>query len=441
MPTRPSSEAQALNAAIIYQIERALFLLFSNPTFTRVMVEHGDDLQLDDDDDTAQADHGQSVSNGAKIVVGQVKFTLTGENPFQNRSKGLWQTLVNWLRLRKNFHRYRDARFLAMANVRVSNESLIVEMDRISKMREQEEFKARIRTTRARNTANGRPEWLVAANSCVKKMRQIATERSSDKDLQACFTEFLAAADEDLAELVSRIALLHEEFEMEASDIEHISRLLQIPESLPRETIYKQLLQWFLDELVRQWKAKSPAIVGASAMREALEDFKRQARRKAERHRMAAEVDVGPIVVESYLNHTFLEKLRATGIAKRVVLLEAAESYFRTQVEKIRLMADSGCTQQEFDDLANQLHGRWKAHFSTVVSQITAPADQKAVLRAGEELYYRTKDDAFTVRFREMPVEHTYVRVGELHQIADNQYPDLNLWWKLRAEDMEDIVP
>jgi len=369
-------------SGFLYQFERALYRLATCRAGSEVGVETDDDVAV------------LEPSGSGVLEQDKLSGRATG-HPFQDRSKGLWNTLLVWLRAaRDGEDRHREAELHMVTNRPAPPEALAC---RIGK------------------------EALDAdeARACVIELRNIASDPS--KTMAALMTEVCAFTDEQISAVIQRVRFSGASSATEGAALRKSTvSALHIPQELNSDRVIQALLGWMQDTLRAAWRSKAPGWISRVAFDRQLDAVLRQERAMRKRERAEFLVPVTDDQRRAARSNPFVERLIEVEVEEDDIL-RAVDCYLRFSAERFRLANEGDITSDEWGSFFSHLGERWDA----IKRRVIRNRAQETEELTGRKIYFETAEGEHLAPLAGRQTEHYYFTTGGYHRLADN---DL-VWW------------
>lgn len=360
-------------SAFIFQVERALLHLAEARSDCVVGVETDDDVAVRRESQVA-------VSEQDKI-----SFQTSG-HPFQDRSPGLWKTLLIWLTGHSTGRKVE--RFFAVTSRNVPPASLVSQMAAASSDAE--------------------------AAACVADLRRVAASLSGKSKLFA--DQVCNFPDAALRDVIVRVTLVDGSSEgqrqqLKASTIAAIG----VPAGVASDAVYNQLLGWLADALQQKWNAREAGwIERQSFVNERQRVISGQQRERVlERARQLVPVDAEQL--QAARSREFVSRLVEIDVDSQV-LADAIEDLLKFETEFIRLLQEGEVLQSDWDAMFYDMERRWRDIARRTIRTNTASLDTEI----GHALLSDTLDPDYRPYLRSERTTHGYFAAGGYHRLADD---------------------
>jgi hypothetical protein len=357
-----------------FQLERALFRLAEASVDDLVGVETDDDVAV------RQADGG-GISEQDKL-----SFQTSG-HPFQDRSKGLWNSLLIWLEAAQTGTPFHQRAHLSLVTTRDVPRSALA----------------------ARIGALDKTEAEIKA--CIGALRTIAADpREEIADLVQRVTAF---DDETLVSVIRRVRL--EDGAAGAAQLRADTvSLLHLPPASDGDQIVHALLGWMHDTLMNLWRQRKAGWIARTAFDRQLHAILGSLRRSRRRERAASLIAVSQVDREGHRARAFVERLLEIDPETEDVE-QAIEDFVRFSTEQMRLSAEGDVVPDDWTSFFDELEERWK----TILRRHRRNRQSKIAEAVGRDIYDETVERDYRARFAGEATEHRYFTAGGYHTRAD----------------------
>ena len=369
-------------AGILYQLERALYWLATCARDGIVGVETDDDVAV----------HDPSGGN----VSEQDKFSLqvTG-HPFQDRGKGLWNTLGIWLKAaRDGTAGQRSAELHLVTNRPVPANCLVRQIAKPAKT----DLELKV---------------------CIERLRTIGSD--PPESLAAIIEAVCAFTDEEIKQVLTRVLLFDAAHGTEGPALrkETTSRL-HLPPDVNDDMVAQSLLGWLHDTLRATWRAKSPGWIQREAFDRQLDAVMRHQRADRKRERAERLVSVSEEDRAAARGLPFVERLIEIELDDDDIL-RAIDSYVRFSTECFRLNGQGDIVRSDWENFYDHLTERWEGIRRRRSRNRSAERDEEL----GQSIFRDTTDNDYLAPLAGRATEHFYFTRGSYHRLADTD----RVWW------------
>lgn len=371
-----NNNAEPLAAAVILQLERALFHLASAKHDDIVAVERVDDVSVHREDaPELQEQDKHSLQKGGAVLG--------------DRSKGLWRTLQIWLTQIEERGTL-CARYLIATNVIAGGKIA-------SALRE-----------------------LALQHTSIEAVLHIVRSAGKGRagtQIQDLIDDVLRRGDEQLGALLSRIELVERVDWVEARSI--IVNGLGVDPGVDQDVVVRALLGWVAETLAASWRDGQPGMISRKACLLQVHAITRQLARQRLLPRPPRHVLVSDAERALAQTRDFVERLTDVR-ADEDTIFEAIEHFLQFGVERHRLAAEGDIPPNEWGDRGNRLRQRWRGVARrTAIEEKHRPAHEVGFL-----ILARTTFDHLEP-IGEEPCNELYMTSGHYHRLADEN----QVWW------------
>ncbi len=325
-PTFHSAEGQMLG--YLYQIERALFWLSVCEKDGIVSIEMEDDVVV-------KLQNGESI----ETIFEQDKSTLKASNPYGNKSKNLWKTLIIWLDL-LTIHSYdiSSSRFILATTKPVSKVCLARKMSNCNDEKE--------------------------AQAILQSLKKIAKEKPS-KSIRSYCNKFLNYSDDLLLELILRVSLVDNDYKNDRQDLkDKIKYNLKISDEVPFSNIYIDLIGGLFDKTISYWINGENAIFNVNSIWTRKDQLIQKYSQKRFIEKTKENLPIQKIAVEQERGKNFVKQLEIIDLDEKEII-ESINDYLRSKMERSTYAEQGRVTMKEFRDFENDLTERWQQIYRT----------------------------------------------------------------------------
>lgn len=376
------------SAGTIFQLGRALYWLATSGTSDALVgVETDDDVALRE--------------GGLLLISEQDKISMqTSGQPFQDRSKGLWNTLGIWLDAATDPAK-REAQLHLVTNRPVPSGSLAAAIG----SREKSDLDIKI---------------------CIGKLRGAGVKPPAT--LSKLFASVLKCSDAELAQVIRRVQLNDRSAGAFSTDPSaNIAAKLHIPDTVDHSRIIAGLLGWLQTTLMMLWGAKQPGWVSRQAFDRELDQLLRRAHADRARERAAHLIPVRDEERDAAGGRKFVELLREID-ADEQDIYRAIENFIRFSTERFRLTTEGDLVEDDWSELFSHLCERWdsvkRRHHRNRDTSIT---DEML----GDQVFRETADAEHLAPLGGVSTCHYYFTRGAYQRLADER----QVWWHPRHDD------
>jgi hypothetical protein len=367
--------APGTSGGIYFQLERALFRLAEASADDLVGVETDDDVAVRRPD-------GSGISEQDKL-----SFQTSG-HPFQDRSHGLWNTLLIWLDAAAHGTSFNKSAQLLLVTTRdVPRGALAARIGAENKTGEQ-------------------------INECIKILRAISSDpRQEMADLMQRVTAY---DDEALAAVIRRVRL--EDGSAGATQLRAQSAsLLHLPPDVDGDQVVQTLLGWMQDTLMSLWRARKPGWIARAAFDRQLHAILTSLSRRQRRERAARLIAVSQADREESRARAFVERLLDIEIEGEDID-QAIEDFVRFSAERLRLSGEGDVVPDDWVNFFDEIEDRWRR----ILNRHRRNRTGETAEAIGRNIYSDTVEVDYLAPLGCEPTEHTYFTAGGYHTSADS---------------------
>ncbi|QXB47205.1 ABC-three component system protein [Acinetobacter seifertii] len=378
----------------IFQFRRALFLLFSSPKKNPIVsIESLDDVAL------------MTIDENGKLHVNleQDKHTVNEKtNPFQDKSKNLWRTLLIWLdSLEETKSKYDEVYYSLVTNVEVGDNSLV---NKISMANSEEEI-----------------------DECISLMNKIKEEivegKGNGEIIEKVLKHDISALKFIIknTNLIANAGLDNKSDSLKETTINYFS----IPPSLAEkeQEIYESIFGYLINLASDTWLKKESFFIDKNQVTTRLftEKSARQSKKFLEQSLLST--NFKKYLEESDNNHLFLRQLNALNL-KQSFCNQALEHYWGFYAEKVRLETEGEILPSEWIDRDENLHERWKLIFNKK-SMFYEEDD----IVGCKEILNETLSEEYHAPIGGQNTSQIYFTLGNYHYLANNEKNNFYIYW------------
>lgn len=387
--SRDEHSVPEVASGFIFQVERALYHLANARADCVVGVETDDDVAV-------RRESLVEVSEQDKI-----SYQSSG-HPFQDRSPGLWKTLLIWL------SGYRRGlvveRYCAVTSRRVPTTSLVHRMASASL------------GASAEGAANG------AADLCIADLRRIGATLSGK--LRPIAVQVCGFPDDALRAVILRMVLvdgssLGQRQSLKASTVAAIG----VPAGVDTDAVYNQLLGWLADLLQQKWAAREPGWVERQHYVNVRQRVISGQQRERVLERARQLVPIATDQLQAARSREFVSRLVEIDVDSRV-LADAIEDLLKFEAEFVRLLQEGEVLRSDWDAMFYDMERRWRDIARRTMRTNANRLDHEI----GQALLSDTIDPDYRPCLRNERTTHGYFAAGGYHRLAD----DMKVGWHPR---------
>lgn len=378
----------------IFQFRRALFLLFSSPKKNPIVsIESLDDVAL------------MTIDENGKlhVTLEQDKHTVNEKtNPFQDKSKNLWRTLLIWLdSLEETKSKYDEVYYSLVTNVEVGDNSLV---KKISMANSEEEI-----------------------DECICLMNKIKEEIVEGKGNGEIIEKVLKHDISALKFIIKNTNLIaNAGLDNKSDSLKEITiNYFSIPPSLAEkeQEIYESIFGYLINLASDTWLKKESFFIDKNQVTTRLftEKSARQSKKFLEQRLLST--NFKKYLEESDNNHLFLKQLNALNL-KQSFCNQALEHYWGFYAEKVRLEMEGEVLPSEWIDRDENLHERWKLIFNKK-SMFYEEDD----IVGCKEILNETLSEEYHAPIGAQNTSQIYFTLGNYHYLANNEKNNFYIYW------------
>lgn len=379
--------AAGANAGFSYQFERALYWLAQSPAGAAIGIETADDVAV--------------LAADGSLVLEQDKHSIRdAAEPFGDRSKDLWNTLMIWIEAVES----KQVALETTAFLMVTNKVLT---DCIAKQ----------------IAAAAEP---VDAEKCVLALKKAAKE--PPQTISVLVERVLRPSSAlTLQSLILRIELADGAASTSGAELRRTTMShLQLPEWCGShvDSIADELLGWLHNSAMEFWRQKQPAWIQRDHFVNQLHAMIDRRKRQLSRERAEHLIPVTPDKIGEEKGRPFVKQIHLVSEDDAVVDTSIRE-FIRCNIEKSRLSKEGNVTDDDWKAFEGALLSRWDKIRQRVV-RIKAGATDSDI---GFEIFTETTEE-HREKLAGSDTEQVYLTSGTYHRLADL----LRVGWHPRYE-------
>jgi hypothetical protein len=374
-------------AGFAYQFERALNWLAQKDAGSCIGVETDDDVAVRNSDSTT--------------VLEQDKHSVRkSAQPFDDRSRGLWNTLATWIEAVDSGHKSVETTSFLMVTNNAVPECIARRMARAESEKEIDACVAELQKVGAHP-----PKHI------VKLVERVLYHKSSGTLRAVIRTIDLSDASDGTASVNLR-----------KKTIGH----LQLPEWClgDCDSIANELLGWLHTAVMSAWQNNQPAWIERDHFVNQLHAIIGRRKREVARERAELLIPVADEHVGRESGRPFVKQLHLVTDDDSIVDT-AIREFIRCNIEKARLSREGDITDRDWNAFEDTLLSRWNKIRSRVV-RMRAGAEETDI---GFEIFTETTEN-HKERLAGTETEQVYLTSGTYHRLADL----LSVGWHPRYE-------
>jgi len=388
-----TQEAGSKFLGFLYQIERALYRIFSSEHDSVVFgIETADDVVEE-----------ICFANGElQIAFEQDKHSLDiSGQPYQDSSKNLWHTLHIWLsKLEYSKVKYDKITYCLVTNKEVGQNTL-----------------ARTLSEAITN------DQVTSALIELKKQGKAITGA-----VKITAEKVLDFPEDQLKFLIENVLLLDKHGTVSGLNTKHATiNLLHIPTDIKEhsESIYQSLLGFLVDKCQLAWKNKIPLEISKESFSNLLFSECNKIKRKKFTEQPRLRTEYKKYLQEDNTSHVFIEQLQYIG--KDIEACNRAlENYWAFYSERVRLQDSGEIPFSAWEERNDEIYNRW-LDISTNLP--TAENNHDGKMIRFEKIYSDTLDNNYRASLNGSFTTHSYFTHGNYHALANNQDKDYYIYW------------
>lgn len=387
--TLNNHSAPGTAAAFSYQFERALLWLAESPAGFTIGMETDDDVAVRGPD--------------ASRVLEQDKHSIRDKSePFGDRSKDLWNTLVIWLEaLEANQIMAETTNFLMVTN-KALPECI------------------------AHQIGRAKSESEVAA--CIQALEKVA--KTPPQHIAPFIERALRTTSRaTLRSLILKCEVLDASKATAGADLrQHTIARLQLPEwCLPdANSILDELLGWLHKTALAAWQQKQPAWIERDHFVNQIHAVLGRRKRQLTRERAEHLIPVTDDSVGKEKARPFVKQLHLVTDDDTIVN-NAIREFIRCNIEKARLSVEGNITDDDWIAFETALTSRWDKIRTRVIRMKRATPEEDI----GFEIFTETTED-HREKLAGGDTEQVYLTSGTYHRLADM----IRVGWHPRFEEL-----
>lgn len=386
--------APGTSAAFTYQFERALYWLAQSPASSVIGIETDDDVAV-------------HTADGSHLLEQDKHSILKDGEPFGNRSKDLWNTLVIWLEALDSKEVSNDTtRFLMVTN-KALPECIAHQIGR----------------------ATTEPE----ATACIKALA--AAAKKPPKGIAPLMQRVLRSSSrQNLGKLILHCELADESQAAGGAQLrKETLAQLQLPSwcSPNGDSIVDELLGWLHSTALATWQKNQPVWIQRDHFINQLHAIIDRRKRYIARERSEHLIEVPDAKIGENKGSRFVKQLNLVTDDDTIVD-SAIRDWVRCNIEKSRLSVEGNVTDDDWTAFETSLLSRW----GKIRVRVIRMKDGVGEADVGFEIFTETTED-HKERLAGSDTEQVYLTAGSYHRLADL----LRVGWHPRFEElMKEVV-
>lgn len=387
-----NTEASASIAGYGYQFERALYRIFHSSHRSALFgIETADDVE-----------EIIPTATGTKSRQEQDKLTLSDKNPLQDSSRNVWNTLRNWLNKLKNSRAiHEEIQFILVTNAPVPEHSLIHSLASASSPEQVSKAITRLKTQ---------------ARAISGTVGEIAAEVS-------------AFDNESLSYVIENLELITD---LDPATLkESMYAALQLPSGLDehKDLILDSLTGYLFNSCLDNWRRKEPFWTNSEPLFNRKQILFDRFLNEAWTARKQDETEYKSLMeLNRNLNLPFISQLKEIGILKSTIEKELGH-YWAGYAERSRLLMKGKILPEHFDELEDNLQGRWDNLREAYSNDNNIPLGEFSN-QDHKKIYILTTTPAdFRLAVGRFKSNHRYLYLGTYHHQANNDGTKYPVHW------------
>ncbi|HCC5837225.1 ABC-three component system protein [Citrobacter farmeri] len=392
-----TKEASAKIVGFLYQMERALYRIFSNEHDSAVFgIETADDVV---EEILFENGHWHVAFEQDKHASG------TQSQPYQDSSKNLWHTIHIWLNAMKEVReKYNKITYYLVTNKTVGSNNLATIL---SEAKTEEQINSALVILKEQ------------ANAINGKVKDIAVH-------------VLSYSEEELKFLIKNIELLdnhgtHSGIPLKQATI----NLLHIPTELKsqEETIYQTLFGFMIDQCLSAWKVRRSVELTKGPFSNLRDAEISKIKRRNFIDQPIFDTEYKKFMDNDNTEHLFIEQLQYININTEQCN-KALEHYWAFHAERVRLEDTGEIPLSAWRARDYALYERWEQ----IKNNIEVTGDKNNSIESSQEIYTKTLSD-YKANLNGMPTEYLYFTRGNYHNLANYSENETFIHWHSNFKD------
>lgn len=345
--------------------------------------ESGGSVGVETDDDVVARDASGTTTDSEQDKLSYQER----DHPFQDRGKGLWNTLLIWLRGAGSAGR-------GTANLHLLTTRPVPAGAFVRRL-----------------AAPAKSPQALA--ECIMELRRLGA--GPPADLIRIMPDVLAFTDDRIADVLGRTRLIDAADSPDGASLRaETVGLLHLPPEADSDAVAKALVGWLHDALMGRWRAKEPGWVERADFDRALHAALRKAAQDRNRERAARLVSVSDEDRDRARRQPFIDRLHEIDLDESDLHV-AIDSYLRFGTESLRLAMAADVLPADWDRFFDHLHERWAGIRRRKLRNQAGRADDEL----GREVYFETADGQHLAPLAGRATEYGYFTSGAYHRLAD----------------------
>lgn len=385
----------------LYQIDRALLWLSMCTPNSIVCIETDDDVVVNLKD-------GKDINQ----IFEQDKSSIGKRNPFANKSKDLWKTILIWLDLiTEKKIETSSSKFLLVTNIKVSKGCIAYQISKIN------------------NSTSKQSEVEEKLLEKYNQLKEIAKKPSKSIAKEA--KRFLDYSQDEVISLLKQIELIDNDFpNYNRNDfIKKVAINLHL-QDYPFNNIYDSLYGWLTSKITEFWLNGNIASLNESLLHAKRDDLVSLYHNKPFIEKTVDLLPVNDSEIKEEENNLFVKQLSKID-ADEEDKLNAIKDFIRAKSMRISYAENNRVlSRQDFDNYEEDLKRNWNKTFKTN-KRIQKSLDK---IDLGYKIFQETTDYRGKIKGTE-PTQ-LYTSNGTYHNLANKLelgwHPD---WEKIFKKD------
>ncbi|MFJ5429771.1 ABC-three component system protein [Pectobacterium actinidiae] len=388
-----TKEASSKIVGFLYQIERALYRIFSNEHDSAVFgIETADDVVEE-----------ISFNNGNfHVSFEQDKHSLDASGqPYQDSGKNFWHTLHIWLSTMKDSReKYEKISYCLVTNKSVGENTLA---NSLSKAQTDEQIKLALGELRKQS------------NAITGAVKEIAEK-------------VLSYSEDELKFLIKNIILLDNHGTISGLDTKPATiSLFHLPSDVKEhaEKIYHSLLGLIVDKCQSSWKIRKPVELTKEPFFNLLYAEINRIKRKNFIDQPILKTSYREYLDKDKASHIFIEQLQYIG--KNIESCNnALLNYWAFYAEKVRLQDTGEIPLSAWEDRNDELYHRW---MNIKMNSSDPENTHKNKMNKFKKIYSDTMNPDYKASLDGNETSNSYFTIGNYHALANGPERELFVHW------------
>ncbi|WP_233965947.1 ABC-three component system protein [Pectobacterium polaris] len=387
-----TKEASPKIVGFLYQMERALYRIFSNEHNSAVFgIETADDVVEE-----------ILFENGHwHVAFEQDKHASdTQPQPYQDSSKNLWHTVHIWLdAMKESREKYNKITYCFVTNKTVGTNNLATIL---SEAKTEEQINTALAILKEQ------------ANTIGGKVKEIAVQ-------------VLRYPEEELKFLIKNIELLDNHGTISGIPLKQATiNLLHIPTELKsqEETIYQTLFGFMIDQCLLAWKARQAVELTKGPFSNLRDAEISKIKRRNFIDQPIFDTEYKKFMDNDDSDHLFIQQLQHININTEQCN-KALEHYWAFHAERVRL-----------EDTGEVPLSAWRARDYALYERWEQIKDSPSIVKTGnnnpielsQEIYTNTLNN-YKANLNGIPTDYIYFTSGNYHKLANSSENEMFIHW------------